>query len=975
MFCLLLSFFFFCFFIIPICKAQIQPTGAPAVTNYSRSDYQAGTQNWSIAQDDRGIMYFGNNKGLLEFDGTHWEIYPLPNRTIVRSIAFPERGKIYLGGQNEIGYLQQDQRGHFMYHSLIDKIKDEWQGFEDVWKIFILSGDVFFCTEKAVFVLRNEEMSVLAPPGGRFENFFECQGSIYLQDRFAGLFHVSGTTLQPVAGGDAFSDKRIVSILPFDENHKLLVTVADGLHLLNDAGITAWSTSVNDFLIDNQAYCAIRLVGGNFAIGTSQNGLLIIDTAGNPLMHLNTAHGLQNNTVLCVFQDVQENLWMGLDNGIDLAGINSPFTIIRAETGIKGTGYTSIIHDDKLYLGTNQGLYCTAWNSRQSLLGMPEFTLVQNAIGQVWNINQLNRGIVVSQHKGASYLKGDRLEPFSNIQGAWKFMELREHPGYAIEGTYTGLVVYKNAYTGDPNRAAEWTLVKHLEGFGESARVFEQDASGHIWVSHAYKGLYRIRLSANLEAIEYIDFYNAENGLPVELFVNVAKIRNEIVFTTPTGIYRYDSDKDIFEEHPDLTEIFGEKRNVHRLIEDQRGNIWFSIDNEFGVLRVDDTGVVNKLEMAYFNQLQEELVDGFEHVYAYDDKNVFIGTEKGFVHYNPAQKPGIDFPFGILIRKVTSITSGDSVLYWGNSLADSTMLSPIYPHRTNDFRFDFSAPYFEKSNHLQYRFRLEGFDQDWSEWTPKTQKEYTNLSHGDYTFIAQARNAYGQLSEPDSFRFSISPPWYATIYARLAYFFLTLIALSALVWFVKRREKKKTEVFRREQTEKLKRKEEEFKTEVEKSETEIFALRNEKLRTDINHKNSQLASATMHLVQKSEILIKLKGDLTALSAESPHEFKRKIDRITRAIESDIQLDNNWEQFEIYFDQVHENFFKRLRQNFPDLTPKDQKLCAYLRMNLSTKEIAPLLNISVRGVEISRYRVRKKLGIVSDTNLVEFIMDV
>lgn len=975
MFCLRLSIFLWGLLMVPICAAQIHPTGTPAVTNYSRSDYQAGTQNWSIAQDYRGIMYFGNNKGLLEFDGTHWDVFPLPNRTIVRSIAFPEKGKIYLGGQNEIGYLQQDKRGHFIYHSLIDKIKEEWQGFEDVWKIFILSDQVFFCTEKAVFALRNGEMNVLAPPSGRFENFFECAGSIYFQDRFEGLFRVSGATLEPVDGGLEFSEKRIVSILNFDENHKLLVTVSDGLYLMDDSVITPWTNTVSDFLIANQAYCAIRLADGNYAIGTSQNGLLMIDTTGNPLMHLNTAHGLQNNTVLSVFQDEQENLWMGLDNGIDLAEINSPFSIIRAETGIKGTGYTSIIHNDKLYLGTNQGLYYSAWNGHQGLSDQPAFEQVENAIGQVWNINQLGQGFVVSQHKGASYLEGDRVAPFSSIQGAWKFMELKENPGYAIEGTYTGLVVYKNAHAEDPNRVPDWIFVKHLEGFGESARVFEQDATGHIWVSHAYKGLYRISLSENLEAIEHIDFYNAENGLPVELFINVAKVRNEIVFTTPAGIYRYDSDEDIFEEHPDLSEIFGEKRNVHRLIEDQRGHIWFSIDNEFGVLRVDDTGVVNKLEIAYFNQLQEELVDGFEHVYAYDDKNVFIGTEKGFVHFNPAQKPGIDFPFGILIRKVTSITSGDSVLYWGNAIADSTAQLPVYAHRMNDFRFDFSAPYFEKSNHLQYQFRLEGFDKEWSGWTPKTQKEYTNLPYGDYTFIAQARNAYGQLSEQDSFRFSISPPWYATIYARLIYFVLSLIALSGLVWFVKRREKKKTEAFRREQTEKLQRKEEEFKTEVEKSETEIVALRNEKLRSDINHKNSQLASATMHLVQKSEILMKLKSDLTSLASESPHEFKRKIDRITRAIESDIQLDNNWEQFEIYFDQVHENFFKRLRQNFPDLTPKDQKLCAYLRMNLSTKEIAPLLNISVRGVEISRYRVRKKLGIDSDTNLVEFVMDV
>jgi DNA-binding CsgD family transcriptional regulator len=190
-----------------------------------------------------------------------------------------------------------------------------------------------------------------------------------------------------------------------------------------------------------------------------------------------------------------------------------------------------------------------------------------------------------------------------------------------------------------------------------------------------------------------------------------------------------------------------------------------------------------------------------------------------------------------------------------------------------------------------------------------------------------------------------------------------------------KREERKTDIVRQEQAQKLERKEAEFKKEVEKSEGELVAMRNDKLRADIKHKTSQLASATMHLVQKSEMLAKLKTDLNHLSDNAPSGVKQQIKQVTRTIESDIQLDNNWDQFEIYFDQVHENFFKRLRQKYPELTPKDQKLCDYLRMNLSTKEIAPLLNISVRGVEISRYRVRRKLDIDSEMNLVVFVMDI
>ncbi len=965
-----------------VVPAQIPSLGSPAVTNFSRSDYQAGTQNWSVGQDSRGIMYFGNNKGLLEYDGTNWHVFELPNRTILRSFVFPDKGVIYVGGQNEIGAMHMGPTGKYDYKTLTEKVPEKWQGFEDVWKIFDQDDKLYFCSEKAVFLFQGEEMQVIEPPGGRFENFFLLDGNIYLQDQKQGLFRHGGKDLQIVPGSEALKKERIVAMLPYHDDRTLVITFSAGIYMMDADGVQPWNTSITEFLITNQAYCAIQLADGNYAIGTSQNGVIIMDTNGDLVMHLNREKGLQNNTILCVYQDLQQNLRMGLDNGIDFAEINSPFTIIRPETGIKGTGYASIIHDGKLYLGTNQGLYCTEWNAQKSLSDLPVFQLVKNAKGQVWNINQLDRGIVVSQHKGASYLRPDRLETFSDIQGAWKFMELPQNPGYAIEGTYTGLVLYRNKHAGNRGVEPDWEMVKRLEGFGESSRVFEQDADGHIWVSHAYKGLFRLRLSlgtsmssANAETIEEIDFFGKDQGLPDALFINVTKIRDELVFTTPAGIYKFDKATGTFGVHPDLTAIFGENRNVHRLIEDKQGHIWFSIDAEFGVLRVDDTGVVNKLELAYFNQIQEELVDGFEHVYAHDANNVFIGTEKGFIHFNPSRQAGITFPFGMLIRQVTSITVGDSVLFWGNGGDVADAEKPAYPYDLNDFRFAFTVPYFEKSRHLQYRHKLDGFDSDWSEWSSKTEKEYTNLAHGDYTFTAQARNAYGQVSDGLDFGFTISPPWYATGYARFGYFLLGLLVIFGIVQYITKKEERKTEAFKREQVEKLKRREAEFRTEVEKSETEIVGLRNEKLSTDINHKNSQLASATMHLVQKSEILIKLKTDLTTLTSEAPHEFKRKIDRITRAIESDIQLDNNWDQFEIYFDQVHENFFKRLRQNFPELTPKDQKLCAYLRMNLSTKEIAPLLNISVRGVEISRYRVRKKLGIDSEKNLVEFIMDV
>lgn len=943
---------------------QLPNIGSPSVTNFSRSDYQAGTQNWAIEQDERGIVYIANNKGLIEFDGTHWQTTQLPNSTIVRSIGLDGKGRVYLGGQNEFGYLMVEEERQRKYTSLSSLVPAEFDSFEDVWEIFIGAEGIYFCSGKAIFYLVDESLTVLEPSQGSFENFFQIGNKILVQEVGVGLFEIKNNKLVPVPGGTVLYNERIIGILPYVANQSLIFTFSEGIYLMDATGIQPWTATANEFLKRDQAYCAIQLSDGKYAVGTSQNGLLLIDQEGVLILELNEDKGLQNNTVLSIKEDIQDNLWLGLDNGIDYAEINSPFSRIRTEEGIAGTGYASIVHENKLYLGTNQGLFYT--NLKTDKVGEegPKFQLVENSLGQVWSISQMDDKIIVGQHQGASYLEGNQLTPFSKIKGAWKFLKLKSNPKYGIEGTYSGLYLYEI-------NDGDWKLVEKITGFDESARILEEDVEGNIWVTHNYKGLYKVTLQKDLKSVNSVTLYSGRNGLPEELIINVANVRSELIFATPNGIYQYDNSLDTFKLHPDFLEIFGANRNFHRVIEDEIGNIWFSVDNEFGVIKIQEQGVVNKFKVQYFNQIQDDLVDGFEHVYASNNQDVYIGTEKGFMRYRSLEEKNKAFKFKALIREVTSITEGDSTIYRGNETEEDYE----FEYWMNDFRFVFSVPYYEKISYLKFRNKLEGFEESWTDWSSKTEKEYTNLAAGDYRFQVQALNAYGQISEEAYFEFKIFAPWYWSWIAKVIYLILGILGLYSLLKFVSKREEKKTAAFKLEQTQKLEQKEAEFKEEVEKSEGEIIKLRNDKLNTDIKHKNSQLASATMHLVQKTEILNKIKTDLISIETESPGEVKKKIKQITRTIESDIQLDESWTQFETYFDQVHENFFKRLREKYPKLTPKDQKLCAYLRMNLSTKEIAPLLNISVRGVEISRYRLRKKLEIDSEVNLVGFIMEV
>jgi len=471
--------------------------GTPPITNFKRSQYAAGTQNWSINQDKKGTIHFGNNKGLLRFDGIHWSVKQLPNYTILRSLEFGPENRVYLGGQNEIGYIANGTAGVDQYHSLTSLIPKENKDFEDVWEVFTSGHDVLFCSEKAVFVINAAGCSVIEPPGNRFENYFQTSDRIFFQDKEKGLFEWSGEKLRKIQGEEKFKNDRVAAILPYSSEKLLIVTVSEGFYFLENNEILPWEIKATSFAKTNQPYCATMLRNGKYAIGTAQNGFFLINRDGEITQHINMSMGLQNNTVLSIFQDAQDNLWLGLDNGIDYVEINSAFRMIQSELGVNGTGYAAKIYNGDLYLGTNQGLYRKPWRPNESTGQNIPFSLLPNTKGQIWGLNRIDESLIVGRHSGADIITAEGIDNFSDIGGAWKFMELRKYPNYLLEGTYAGFYLYRK---NSANPVKLENLGK-LKGFDESSRIFEEDDDGNIWVSHAYRGLYKIELSGDITKI------------------------------------------------------------------------------------------------------------------------------------------------------------------------------------------------------------------------------------------------------------------------------------------------------------------------------------------------------------------------------------------------------------------------------------------------------------------------------------------
>ncbi len=963
-------------------SGQIKSKGIPFIINYTKGDYNASTQNWSVIQDNRGIIYFGNNEGLLEFDGTEWRLYRISNNSTVRSVATDKYGRVLLGAFNEFGFMEPNRQGELKYNSLTGKIPVNSRNFGEVWKIHVTSNNqIIFQSFTSIFILENDTIDVI---NGNFQFSFYVNDRLFVQVRNSGLYELNDRKLTMVKDGDIFSDNYVWTMLPTKRREILIGTSDNGLYKLNHQGIKKWTTQVDKFLVKNQIYCGTIINEDYYAIGTIQDGVLVINSEGQPVQHLNRPKGIQNNTILSIYSDNDKNLWLGLDNGIDFIKISSPLSFLYTKKEI-GAGYASIIFNGSLYLGTNQGLFYKEWLEDENPMDTQyEYRLVENTKGQIWNLTNIEGTLFCGHHYGIYIIQKDKALLISEVEGGWMFLQLPDYPDNVIAGTYTGLLLFER----QPRDPGGWKFKTIIAGFSESCREMEVDKEGSIWISHAYRGVYRIRLNERLDSIAEIRFFNSTSGLPSDYGNSVVKFMDEVVVSTVKGFYKYDETVDEFAQYNYFNDIFGGRQKINKIFTDSNADFWYFGENGLFVLKKNFDGTYN-IEQIPFNYLKGTFISTFENFFQIDHKNFIISTEDGFVHFDPSIVRQYNRPFRTLIRKVEILN--DSVLFGGTFIDTNKIIISTRPenqvehinHRYNSLRFSISAPFYESKNNIQFSYYLEGFDNGWSGWTGNTGREYTNLAAGNYIFRVKARNVFNIESDESAFHFIVLPPWYRSTWAFLGYliFIAVLVFIFIKVLFARiEKEKEKVKV----------KKDRELKEQMEKyiqeslvAEQEIIRLKNEKLemevqrnKAELESKSKELAAFAMQITNKNEILNQIKVKLEKIQQKMLHEqSKKQVSEVIKTINEDMLREDDWDKFEVHFDQVHEDFLKRLRTNFPTLTPKDLRLCAYLRMNLSTKEIAPLLNISVRGVEISRYRLRKKFDIERIENLTEFLMNV
>lgn len=911
----------------------------PPITKYTQSTYQAGIQNWMISQDENHFMFFANNEGLLEFNGSMWTLYPSPNEAIIRSVKCIE-DKIYTGSYMEFGYWERQKNGQLKYNSLSEKIKNKLVDDEQFWGILNYDNWILFQSLQKIYAYntKTKEFSIIAPKAFIFKAYKTSDGIFFQTNE--GLFEIEKGKSKLFLNDPIVKDNKIINLIESNDG-LLLVTQMQGIFSYKNGQLNRYRTNVDNELKQSSIYNSEVLNDGSFTLGTISNGIYILDNKGELKYKITQNDGLSNNTVLSLFEDVDKNLWIGLDNGINCINLQSPIKSYTDNTGVIGTVYTSAIQNDKLYIGTNQGLFYKPVNSNS------DFTFIQGTKGQVWSLFLHSGTLFCGHDSGTFVINNDSASLIYNQSGTWKFESLPSNKNIILQGNYLGISVLEFQNN-------KWVFKNKIKGFDYSSKYFEI-VKNVIYVGHEYKGIYRFVVNKELTASSnFFEYKKPLKGKNASLI----KYNNQIYYASRVGVFKLNSISKEFEKDSLLSSVFEKDEYVTgKMVVDQSNNLWFFTKNYIHYFSSSKmTQDLKKNSLPIPSSLTNSM-PGYENINQISDETYLIGTTDG---YYVLKNKEIKFT-----NYKVSITGVSTNVLNKKPVNSSILDEGSFNYDDNNIVFNFTIPEYDKYINAEYQYKLEGIQNEWSEWNSKSNAVFKNLPSGDYVFSVRAKITNSITKNIASYSFTIKKAWYLSNFAMLFYIILLLI----IVYYINRVyynfHENKHEKIIAENNLLLELKELE-------SAQEIMKIKNEQLSETVDKKNKELAVSTMNLIKKTELLNIIKEDLKSSTEDTSN---RSIKSIISTITRNVKEEDTWNVFKEAFDNADKDFIKKVKELHPSLTPNDLRLCAYLRLNLSSKEIAPLINISVRSVEIKRYRLRKKIDLTHEQGLVEYILSI
>ncbi len=919
------------------------------VNHFAPAEYQGGNQNWDIDLAADGTVFIANNQGLIVEDGTGSKLYQLPTKTIIRSVTV--RGdRVYTGSFEEFGFWTKTSDGVYTYTSLTELIDSKLIANQEIWKILAKDNKVYFQSFGLLLVYDGNTVQSIELPGSILF-LLQAGDRMFAQQVNGSLYELKNDRLEAVLGSEVFSDTEVKSIIFLDDKRLLIGTSSKGLYVLEGQRFQVWPNQINESLKQYTLNNGIKL-GDKLVFGTILQGVYIVGSDGLFENHLNSSNALQNNTILALKADQDDNLWVGMDKGYDFIWFKSPIENYHEPDVNIGSVYTACLFQNKLYVGTNQGVYFFDMTADGKFVNKQ---FVENTQGQTWFLKDIDGKLYCGLNDGTFVIDHDKLIEVSDVNGGYNLENVDiNNTIILLQSTYSELVIYKKQHEW-------WQKANTLEGFLAPARFLQVDHLGNILLGHSISGIYLVQPNLTLDSARRIAKLGDEQGLHF-IANRIFNVDNRLIIPSGDSLYQWDAMHEKVVPFSELNSQLGSFSGIQNIARVGAQQYWFFKDNEIGLFEVR-FGQANMLYRIIPDLYELQLIENYENIVALNDSLHLICLENGFSVLNIARLNRLnDINKPPKIKQLIFSNGNNSQIIKSPEVTDEIRMANQY----NSVHFAFTNE--DRVGRKKYfKYRLVGLDDAWSDWTNQPSVDYSRLPAGKYRFELRSLTVKGIETKLASVGFVIRQPWFLSWIALLIDAILLISLLVLLRINYKRR-------LWRQQKKELERDHEQLRKQKEQAEADMIKLSNDKLQFEISQKNMQLAKNTMAMVAKNELLINIKSELDLMKEELGYRLPNKYyDSLAKLIEKGINSENDWEMFEHLFDQAHENFFKRLKSDYPDLTSSDLRLCAYLRLNLSSKEIAPLLNISVRGVEEKRYRLRKRLGLSSDQGLTDFII--
>jgi DNA-binding CsgD family transcriptional regulator len=897
---------------------------ANEIQNIIAGDFPVSNQNWEIYQDPvTDYMYFANTEGLVEYNGLSSKIYPLPFRQGIRSVYVNSSGTIFTGSFEDFGIWKKDIEKGLIYHSLAQNVRIPKN--DEIWNIYESNGKVFFQSFTTIY--RYDSTGVKDIPSPSILLFMFHAGDNYIVQALGnGLYWFDGSSFSFIPKSEPFASKKVHAIIPRGHGIYWICTANEGIYLFDGRTFEYQKSEISDFLKVHTCNAALNISDSLIVFGTILNGIVFTDETGRILKNYNSSNGLHNNTVLDLFRDSEDGLWIGLDDGINFLSLSNPVTRYANTSGTLGTIYTAVRKDSSLYLGTNHGLFVTWIRNKRGDYSFPGLHLIPETQGQVWKLTEFDGQILCGHNEGTYLLDGSSFRRICDVTGGWS---IKKYNDLLIEGTYTGIMLFGKDSKG------KWSFRNRINGYIEPSRYLEVDYLGYIWAVHPQKGIDRLELNEKMDSVVNILHFNSVADSSGK--ITVSQLNNQVVFMTTNNIYTFNYENKSFSPVKSLEPGLGEYKGAGQIIYYQRNNYWFILGNRIALFEITK-GLEARKIMEFYHKASY-LPGREQQIIPLDQNSLLITTRQAFSIFdlNKLSEKGKNSRLTISKMIFSGGTKSMTVI------PDSTA-SPKIPNSENNLTvYLANASDYDKQDE-ECLYRIKELGDIWYQ-TSLDNFTFLNLDFGHYTL--QIKSSTGnQITETN---FTVRRPKYLSTPAFLIYF----IIVSGLVYLGIR-------IFRMA----LDRHRQLIEYEIGKH----------KLENELDYKSYELMLTMRYLIRKTDVLRELHEKLDSMkeySSKFPVKYIREMERII-----DNGLDSQTEEWQNVMKNLklsQEGFFRKLKKKYPSLTPNDLRLCSYLRMNFTTKEIANLINISGRAVEIGRYRIRRKMSLGHDVNLNEFLI--